>query len=52
VHTTHLARFGAREIPRTEFLDALDAALREPTRRGPFELELTPTDALARLLAS
>jgi leucyl/phenylalanyl-tRNA--protein transferase len=49
VHTTHLARFGAREIPRTEFLDALDAALREPTRRGPFELELTPVGALERL---
>ena len=34
VHTEHLARFGAVEVPRGEFLTALAAALQKPTRRG------------------
>jgi leucyl/phenylalanyl-tRNA--protein transferase len=34
VYTPHLARFGAREIPRTEYLGLLNAALRQPTIRG------------------
>ena len=34
VHTPHLARFGAREIPRTEYLARLEKALGLPTRRG------------------
>ena len=34
VHTEHLERFGAREIPREEYLEMLETALREPTRRG------------------
>jgi leucyl/phenylalanyl-tRNA--protein transferase len=34
VSTEHLERFGAREWPRTRFLDELAAALRQPTRRG------------------
>jgi leucyl/phenylalanyl-tRNA---protein transferase len=34
VYTPHLARFGAREIPRAEYLSLLNAALREPTLRG------------------
>jgi len=34
VHTEHLARFGAVEVPRPEFLAALAAALRKTTRRG------------------
>jgi leucyl/phenylalanyl-tRNA--protein transferase len=34
VHTDHLARFGAKEVPRSEFLRMLSAALRPPTRRG------------------
>jgi leucyl/phenylalanyl-tRNA--protein transferase len=38
VETGHLARFGAREIPRREFLDRLAAALQKPTLRGPWEI--------------
>jgi leucyl/phenylalanyl-tRNA---protein transferase len=34
VRTEHLARFGAREWPRSEFLAALDRALAAETRRG------------------
>lgn len=43
VHTDHLARFGARELPRAEFMTALTKALDAPTRRGrwAFELDLT-----------
>lgn len=36
VETEHLARFGAEHWPRRRFLEALAAALREPTRRGPW----------------
>jgi leucyl/phenylalanyl-tRNA--protein transferase len=39
VYTEHLARFGAREWPRREFLGALRAALRHPTRPGPWRLD-------------
>ncbi len=38
VRTEHLARFGAEEVPRTEFLDRLAGALVSPTLRGPWEL--------------
>jgi leucyl/phenylalanyl-tRNA--protein transferase len=38
VHTDHLARFGARERPRAEFLDALADALTHPTRCGSWGL--------------
>lgn len=38
VHTDHLARFGAEEWPRERFLDALDVALRDPTRKGKWTL--------------
>jgi leucyl/phenylalanyl-tRNA--protein transferase len=38
VRTEHLVRFGAREIPRAEFLRRLAAALERPTLRGPWEL--------------
>jgi leucyl/phenylalanyl-tRNA--protein transferase len=34
IHTDHLARFGARELPRDQFLHSLAGALRLPTRRG------------------
>ncbi len=34
IFTDHLARFGARELPRGEFLQTLAGALRLPTRRG------------------
>jgi leucyl/phenylalanyl-tRNA--protein transferase len=36
VESEHLARFGAEQWPRRRFLDALAAALQEPTRRGPW----------------
>jgi leucyl/phenylalanyl-tRNA--protein transferase len=36
VHTPHLARFGAREWPRRDFLSALAAALDRKTRLGPW----------------
>lgn len=36
VETEHLSRFGAQNWPRTRFLGALDTALRQPTRRGPW----------------
>jgi leucyl/phenylalanyl-tRNA--protein transferase len=40
VHTDHLERFGAYEIPRLEYLQLLATALDEPTRRGKWKLEL------------
>jgi leucyl/phenylalanyl-tRNA---protein transferase len=39
VRTDHLIRFGAIEIPRDEFLLRLGAALRAPTRRGPWDVD-------------
>ncbi len=51
VHTTHLERFGARHWPRRRFLDALHHALAKPTRRGTWKLDVTPDEALDRLLA-
>jgi leucyl/phenylalanyl-tRNA---protein transferase len=38
VRTAHLQRFGAREIPRAEFLARLARALSRPTLRGKWEL--------------
>lgn len=49
VHTDHLARFGARNWPRRQFLQRLRQALSQPTRKGPWTLELTPAQALERL---
>ncbi len=34
VTTSHMLSLGAREVPRTAFLERLEAALRHPTRRG------------------
>jgi leucyl/phenylalanyl-tRNA--protein transferase len=39
VKTAHLARFGAREQPRAEFLRALREAMSRPTRFGPWSLD-------------
>jgi leucyl/phenylalanyl-tRNA---protein transferase len=39
VYTEHLARFGAAEWPRLEFLDALKDAVRQPTRLGPWRFD-------------
>lgn len=38
VYTEHLARFGAREWPRVEYLSALHEALKRPTIHGPWRL--------------
>ena len=40
VHTAHLERFGAYEVPRQAYLEMLTVALDAPTRRGTWELEL------------
>lgn len=45
MHTPHLARFGAVEWPRKRFLQALNLALREPTRRGRWQATLCTTTA-------
>jgi leucyl/phenylalanyl-tRNA--protein transferase len=37
--TAHLARFGARPIPRSEFLQRLAVALRKPDRPGPWRFD-------------
>jgi leucyl/phenylalanyl-tRNA--protein transferase len=47
VHTAHLERFGARMIPRDDYLQHLQTALETPTRRGPWQFEVSPLDALA-----
>lgn len=49
VHTEHLERFGAREIPREQFLAELATALEQPTRRGKwsYELDLSTLGATA-----
>jgi leucyl/phenylalanyl-tRNA--protein transferase len=49
VYTPHLARFGAEEWPRGQFLAALRNAVAEPSRRGPWQLDLAPAECLARL---
>lgn len=48
VYTDHLARFGAEEWPREEYLEALAEATAAPTRLGPWTLELTPAEAAGR----
>jgi leucyl/phenylalanyl-tRNA--protein transferase len=40
VHTDHLERFGAYEVPRLRYLELLKIALDEPTRRGRWAFEL------------
>ncbi len=40
VHTDHLERFGAYEVPRMDYLQMLARALDEPTRRGKWSFEL------------
>jgi len=45
VHTEHLERFGAYEVPRGRYLELLEVALDEPTRRGRWAFDID----LARL---
>jgi leucyl/phenylalanyl-tRNA--protein transferase len=49
VKTDHLARFGAREVPRRAFLAELRSRVTDPTRRGPWTCALRPSKALAVL---
>lgn len=42
LHTPHLARFGARTWRRERFLDVLDQAVRQPTRRGSWSVLSDP----------
>ena len=39
VYTEHLARFGAEEWPRRQYLAALRKALAQPTRQGPWRFD-------------
>ncbi len=43
VETSHLARFGARAIPRVRYLEALRRELSKPTRRGRWSFDPQPT---------
>jgi leucyl/phenylalanyl-tRNA--protein transferase len=40
VHTDHLERFGAYEVPRLDYLQLLARALDEPTKRGQWTMDL------------
>ena len=40
VHTEHLERFGAYEVPRLEYLEMLAVTLDEPTKRGKWSFEI------------
>ena len=42
IENPHLTRFGVTEWPRETYLERLKAALRHPTRRGRWELEILP----------
>jgi leucyl/phenylalanyl-tRNA---protein transferase len=41
VHTDHLERFGAYEVPRLDYLQMLARALDEPTKRGVWTFEMS-----------
>jgi len=49
VHTEHLARFGAYEVPRAHYLRLLHDALDQPTRRGRWQFDLDVADPEALL---
>jgi leucyl/phenylalanyl-tRNA--protein transferase len=40
MYTAHLDRFGARELPRGEFLALLSRSLERPTLRGDWQEEI------------
>ena len=48
VYTEHLARFGAVEWPRSQYLRALRNALKQPTRVGRWSFGQLPQDAAPR----
>jgi leucyl/phenylalanyl-tRNA--protein transferase len=45
-YTDHLARFGAIEMPRPQFLATLQEGLKTPTKTGPWSLPLQPAAAV------
>jgi leucyl/phenylalanyl-tRNA--protein transferase len=47
VYTDHLASFGAKDVPRPVFLEALGRALAFPTRRDRWKESLSPKEAVA-----
>jgi leucyl/phenylalanyl-tRNA--protein transferase len=47
VYTEHLARFGAKEIPREEFLTRLEKSLQTPTRKGKWAFQPSPAPTLS-----
>jgi leucyl/phenylalanyl-tRNA--protein transferase len=47
--TSHLASFGAREIPRTEFLDLVNRLVTEPAPPRPWRLDADLADALVTM---
>ena len=49
VHTEHLARFGATMWPRSRFLAEWRQASADASMMGPWQLTLSPQEALARL---
>jgi leucyl/phenylalanyl-tRNA--protein transferase len=51
VRTDHLARFGAHDVRRRDFLAELRTRVTEPTLRGRWASELRPSEALAALAA-
>ncbi len=51
-YTEHLASFGAVEWPRSRFLTLLERAMRQPTRQGPWTLEVGPAEAAEMLRES
>ena len=52
VPTDHLARFGAENWPRARFLSELRRTRELPTRRGPWSLDVAPSEAVAVLEAT
>jgi len=48
VYTEHLARFGAEEWPRDDYLALLREAIAHPTKRGAWNAEMTPLEATSR----
>jgi leucyl/phenylalanyl-tRNA--protein transferase len=47
--TSHLASFGAREIPRTDFLDLVQQLVHEPAPPRPWRLDDDLSDALSKM---
>lgn len=48
-YTDHLARFGAAEWPRAKFLRQLRAEVKEPTKYGPWPLDIPPVEVTVQL---